>query len=56
MLENVPSSSRSPVVQVEEDGENIRYQVTHMEEDDTNNTVEDDGTNRLIHDTFVSIL
>jgi hypothetical protein len=41
------------VVHTEEDGANIGDQVSPMEEDDTDNsTVENDGINRLIQDTF----
>jgi hypothetical protein len=54
-LDNVPSSSRNTIVQVEEDGMDIEDQVNPMEEDDTNNTVEDDGKNRLIQDIFAPI-
>ena len=49
---NVLSSSRNTIVEVKEDGTNIEYQFNLMEEDDTNNTVQDDGINKLIHDTF----
>jgi hypothetical protein len=51
-LGNVPSSSRNHVVHVEEDGANIGDQVSPMEEDDIDNTIENDGINRLIQDTF----
>ena len=53
-LENVTSSSRNDVVQAKVHGANIEDQVNDpMEEDDhANNTIEDDGTNTLIQDTF----
>ena len=52
MSKDVPSSSRYNVVQVEH-GVNIEDQVNDpMEEDDNNKKIEDEGTNRLIHDTF----
>jgi hypothetical protein len=39
-----------------EDRMYIEYQVIHMEEYDTNNTIEpDDGTHRLIQDIFAPI-
>ena len=52
MLENVPSSSRYIVVQADEDGVNIGDQVKPMEGNNVDNTTENDGINRLIHDTF----
>ena len=52
-LGNVPSSTRNLVVHNEEDGVNIGDQVSPMKEDDTDNgTIENDGVNRLIQDTF----
>ena len=33
------------IVQVEEYGQNIEDQLNHMGEDETNNAIEDDGTN-----------
>ena len=44
-----PSSSRNIIVQEVEDNMNIEDHINRMEEDDTNNIVEEDGgTNRLI--------
>jgi hypothetical protein len=52
-LGNVPISSRSLVVHTEKYGENIGDQVSLMEEYDTDNsTIDNDGINRLIQDTF----
>jgi hypothetical protein len=52
-LGNVPNSSRNHVVHNEEDGVNIGDQVSPMEEDNIDNgTIENDGINRLIQDTF----
>jgi hypothetical protein len=52
-LGNVPSSSRNHGVHTKEDGENIGYQIIPMEEyDNDNSTIENDGIDRLIEDTF----
>ena len=53
LLNNLTSSSIIDVVQDEEHVENVKHQVNdHMEEDDDNKTIEDDGTNTLIKDTI----
>ena len=52
-LQNAPSRSRNDVVQVEEHEGNNEDQVNcPMEEDENNNIIQDDGTNKLIQELF----
>ena len=56
MEHNAPSSStRNDVVQDEEHEANNedKVNIQHMEVDDNNNIVQDDGTNQMIQDLFV---